>query len=60
MNLVEATKRACEEDTLLDALTFICVWESERLVKQVKSIEPHDSWDTCFGISLKSVMEAYK
>ena len=46
MNITEATKRACEEPTLLDALTFICVWESERVVH-------NDQWDTRFKGSLK-------
>ena len=55
-NLVEATKRACQEPTLLDALTFICIWESERAIKQAKE---NPTWETCFKISLKSVFENY-
>lgn len=62
MNIDEATKRACEEPTLLDALTWICVWESERIVKQAKK-ELRDAegkgWYTCFRICLKSVLENY-
>ncbi len=56
MNLVEATTRACEEDTLLDALTFICIWESERVVKQARA---NEQWETCFKHSLRSVMGKY-
>lgn len=56
MNFKEATDRACEEDTLLDALTYICIWESERVVKQARA---NDQWETCFRISLKGVIETY-
>lgn len=55
-NITEATKRACEEPTLLDALTWICIWESERVVKQArKSMQ----WETCFKVCLQSVLENY-
>jgi hypothetical protein len=30
MTYTDAAKRACEEPTLLAALTWICVWESEQ------------------------------
>ncbi len=56
MNITEATNRACEENTLLDALTFICIWESERVVKQART---NEQWETCFKVSLRSVMEEY-
>lgn len=56
MNITEATKRACEESTLLDALTWICIWESERVVKQARA---NPQWETCFGICLKLVTEEY-
>jgi len=56
MNFVEATNRACEENTLLKALTHICIWESERVVKQART---NEQWETCFGICLKGVMEEY-
>lgn len=62
MNLTEAVKKSCEEPTLLDALSWICVWESERIVKQAKK-NLHDAddkgWDTCFGVCLQSVMQKY-
>jgi hypothetical protein len=56
MNITEATERACKESTLLDALTYICIWESERVVKQARE---NKTWETCFRISLKSVLKSY-
>ena len=67
MNIVEAVARACKEPTLLDALSWICVWESERTIKQ--ALESHESgvkggangagYDTCFRFCLTKVMESY-
>ena len=63
MNIDQAVSRACEEPTLLDALSWICVWESERMIQQ--SREHYGSgangagWDTCFRVCLKRVMESY-
>lgn len=62
MNITEATEKACQEPTLLDALSWICVWESERIVKQAKkNLRDADSknWDTCFRFCIKQVMEKY-
>ncbi|MCK5397780.1 MAG: hypothetical protein KAJ33_05990 [Thermoplasmata archaeon] len=56
MNITQATKRACEEPTLLDALSWICIWESERVVRQARE---NEQWETCFHVCLKSVMESY-
>ena len=56
MTLNEAVKRACKEPTLLEALTFICVWECARAVNQANI----GSYDTCFKVSLKAVMDAYE
>jgi hypothetical protein len=56
MNIIEATKKACEEPTLLDALSWICVWESERVVRQARS---NEQWETCFKVCLESVMKEY-
>ncbi len=55
-NIIEATKRACEEPTLLDALTWICVWESLRVVKQARE---NPQWETCFKVCLRSVLDNY-
>ena len=62
LNIDEATKKACQEPTLLDALSWICVWESERVVKQAKkNLRDADGkmWDTCFKFCLKKVLEEY-
>jgi len=53
MNIDEAVKRAMEEETLLDALTFGCIWESERIVKEARG---NETWHTCFKITLDQIM----
>lgn len=64
MKIDAAIKKACEEPTLLDALSWICVWESERAINQ--ALNKYGSgmdgagWDTCFKFCLKRVMEQYK
>jgi len=56
MNVGEAIEIACKEPTLEDALTWICVWESERIVKQgLSKLTRH----TCFKICIESVIEKY-
>lgn len=67
MNIIKAVKRACEEPTLLDALSWICVWESERAIKQayeyaISNKRTHDGagWEICFKHCIKLVMESYK
>ncbi len=67
MNISEATKIACKEPTLTDALSYICVWESERAIKQAKkyfetgiSTASHGGgWDTCFKVCIEAVLEQY-
>ncbi len=66
MNITEAVKRACEEPTLADALEFICVWESERVVRQALRNEKSGErtpagckWETCFGTCVTAVLRAY-
>ena len=63
MNIDQAVARACEEPTLLDALSWICVWESERAIDQARnrygSGTDDAGWDTCFRVCLKRVMESY-
>jgi len=56
MNIDEAVKQACEKPTLLEALTDICIWESERVVRQART---NKQWETCFRVCLKEVMEKY-
>lgn len=58
--LFTAVAKALGEHSLIDALTYICVWESERVVDQ--AINRHGSgsdgagWDTCFKICLQAVI----
>ena len=63
MNITEATKIACQQPTLLDALTYICVWESERAIAQARNNYGSGAngagWDTCFKTCLKSVIDKY-
>ena len=67
LTIDDAVRRACEEPTLADALTWIAVWETERVVKQAKnffetgvSTASHGGgWDTCFKYYFKAVLEKY-
>jgi len=62
MNITEAVERACQEPTLVKALSWICVWESERVVRQAKrELRDFDGkgWDTCFKVCLMNVAEKY-
>lgn len=64
---VEAVDKACEEPTLLDALSWISLWECERVIPTAhKFLNGETSrgpnghgWDTCFKFLLKEVMEQY-
>ena len=63
MDLPEAVDRACQEPSLIDALTYICIWESERIVKQVREnygSGSYGAWDTCFRHCISHVMKEYK
>lgn len=68
MNITEATEIACKESTLLDALSHICVWESERVVEQAHRNLTNNTpingdlamWESCFKTCIKSVMENYE
>lgn len=67
MNITEAIERACQEPTLIKALSFMAIWENERAVKQAlewqktdKSTASHSgSHDTCFETSFKMLLEKY-
>lgn len=56
MTLQEAVGRACEKPTLVEALTYICVLESERVVKQARA---NPQWETCFMQCIKPVLEVW-
>jgi len=63
----EALVRACKEDTLIKALSWIALWESERVVKQAKAFfetgtrtgSHGGGWDTCFEYCFNAVNERY-
>lgn len=66
MNITEATAKACEKPTLVDALSWICVWETDRVVKQYKknldegTVEHcGGTYETCFRYCIQSVMDRY-
>lgn len=67
MNYTQAVDKACEEPTLLDALSWISLWECERVIPVAHSFLNGEKkrgpnghgWDTCFEFLLKEVMEQY-
>lgn len=68
MDAAQAIDRACRESTLLDALSWIAVWESERAIRQAKRFfetgertghNPTAGWDTCFGYLFGRVMKRW-
>lgn len=58
MNFNEAVEEACKKPTLVDALTYICVWESERVVKYTKEF-PDEQWESCFHYCINNVIQKY-
>lgn len=68
MNAAEAIDRACQEPALLDALSWIAVWESERAIAQARGFfetgertahNPTAGWDTCFRYLFGRVTERW-
>lgn len=66
MNITEAVQRACEEPTLADALSWICIWECERVLAQAKqqqetgvSTAAVGNYDTCFKVCIQQVLKAW-
>jgi hypothetical protein len=63
----DAITRACEESTLVDALSWIALWECERVIPVAHKHMPGNEklgsyergWDTCFNYLFKEVMEEY-
>lgn len=68
MDLSQAVARACEENSLIDALTYIAVWESERAIAQAREFDRTGirtganggGWDTCFRSCFTAVMESWE
>jgi hypothetical protein len=64
MNISEAVDLACKEPTLVDALSWIAVWECERAVYQAKeyfetgksTASEGKGWDTCFKFCFEEVI----
>lgn len=64
MNVREAVDRALREDTLLDSLVFMAVWEGERAIDQaMRFMETGErtgaggaSWDTCYKAAFQSLL----
>lgn len=48
MNVTEAVNRACEEPTLFLAMRWIAVWETDRIVRQVRK-NTCCEYDSCYG-----------
>lgn len=74
MKFDEAVNRACEEPTLVDALTWIAIWENDRAVRQAlltnerrrmgvpnASTASHGGdWDSSFKRCFEAVFAAWK
>lgn len=54
MNVDEAVKKACEQKTLVDALTYIAIWECDRAVQQ--ALHSQGLYETCFEVCLSKVL----
>jgi len=67
-NFDEAVEKACAEPTLLEALSWIAVWESERAIAQARKFfetgertgSNGGGWDTCFKFCFRKVIERYE
>jgi hypothetical protein len=58
LNLDQAKRQACKDGRTLDeALVWIAVWESERIVRQARE---SSTWDTCFEHCFTAVREYYQ
>lgn len=67
MNIDEAVARACEEPTLVDALSWIAIWEVGRVVAQVREFDKTGvstashggAYDTAFASCFRQVLARY-
>lgn len=68
MNIEEALTRACAEPTLVKALSWIAIWETERVAQQavqhektgVSAAACGGKWDTCFDLCFTNVIARWK
>jgi len=64
MTFVEIIQNACEQPTLVKALSYAAICENDRAVKQ--AMENYGSgangagWDTCFEFLFKELLREYK
>jgi hypothetical protein len=67
LTLDEAVARAMQEPTLAKALSSLAIWETERVVAQVreydrtgKSTASHGGgWDTCFELAFRVLLDQW-
>lgn len=59
MTIDETVKIACQQPTLVDALSWICDWEGDRAIRQALRNEGK-SWDTCYRYCIAAVMKTWK
>ncbi|GAF99996.1 unnamed protein product [marine sediment metagenome] len=59
MKVNEAAEIACSQPTLEEALAWMAVWESERVIKFVKA-NPGKQWDTCFRRCFEEVLSRFR
>lgn len=61
--ITQALEIALDLPTLKEALSYMCTWETERVVKQVLynygSGSDDTAWDTCFGIIISTTLDKY-
>ena len=64
LSFPEAVERACQEPTLLDALTWVALWETTRIVAQAVRNErdPRTGalYDTCFTWYFEQILARYE
>lgn len=56
LNLEQAIDQAHEEGTMVKALSFLSVWETERVVVQARN---NPQWETCFETIFKTYFKKY-
>jgi hypothetical protein len=63
MNSTEAVERACQESSLVEALAWLAVWETDRVVQQAVechltgiSTATYGAYDTCFQTLFRALI----
>ena len=68
MTVVEVAVRACREPTLVKALSWMAIYETERVVRQairwretgVSTAASGGGWDTCFEACFEAVFAEWE